>query len=411
MSPSRRPGGPRLTTARGLAAQCLLRVDEGAYANLAVPGMLERSRLSDRDRAFVTELVYGTVRMRRACDWLVDPHLRSPVDPTVRALLRLGAYQLAFAGTPAHAGVSATVDEAPYRARGLVNAVLRQVARRLPPAWPDLATELSYPDWIVATLERDLGPSVAHAALRSMNEAATVVERPDGYIQDPASQAVARYAAGHCPAGGTVVDLCAAPGGKTTLMAAGAGGEDGERGRPRRVVAMDIRPARVRMIGRNAARLGLSRVVAVTADGRLPPLRPAGADVVLVDAPCSGLGALRRRPDARWRIAEASVAELASLQQSLLAAAMGLVRPGGVLVYSVCTLTAAETVGVDEWMAHRYPDAVPLAGPVDPSVGKPSAGLAEPWAAWGRGSLLLPQRAGTDGMFCLGLRIGSRAGG
>src|SRR5206468_9683539 len=130
-----------------------------------------------RDRHFVTELVYGTTRMRRACDWLVGRFVDRPLDPDVRAALRLGAYQLHFLGTPPHAAVSATVDAAPKRARGLVNAVLRKVANATSagdPEWPDDATRLSYPDWIVARLVDDLGSKPALDALDQMNQAASV---------------------------------------------------------------------------------------------------------------------------------------------------------------------------------------------------------------------------------------------
>ncbi len=127
-------------------------------------------------------------------------------------------------------------------------------------------------------------------------------------------------------------------------------------------------------------------MAALAADGTRPPFRPATFDRVLVDAPCSGLGVLHRRADARWRIDAASVERLAALQLDLVLAAADLVRPGGLLVVSVCTLTAAETTGVDEALATRRPDLVPLAPPGDP------------WVPWGRGALLLPQAEGTDGM-------------
>ncbi|TMM11506.1 MAG: hypothetical protein E6G01_17155 [Actinobacteria bacterium] len=139
-------------TSRRVALDALVRIEHGAYANLALPALLARSGLSRRDRAFATELVYGTTRMRRACDWLLDPYVRRALDDDVRAALRLGTYQLALAGTSPHAAVAATVDAAPQRARGLVNAVLRKVASALPPEWPDDATELSYPDWVVERL-------------------------------------------------------------------------------------------------------------------------------------------------------------------------------------------------------------------------------------------------------------------
>src|SRR5918998_4992109 len=175
--------------ARAVARDALLRIDEGAYANLALPAMLERSGLSDRDRRFATELVYGTTRMRRACDFLVDRFVLRPLDPPTRAVLRLGAHQLHHLRTPAHAAVSATVAVAPPRARGLVNAVLRRVADT-PVEWPDDATRLSYPDWVVARLTEDLGREDALAALAAMDRPAEPVERADGYVQDRASQLV-----------------------------------------------------------------------------------------------------------------------------------------------------------------------------------------------------------------------------
>jgi 16S rRNA (cytosine967-C5)-methyltransferase len=134
--------------ARRLAVDALVRIDSGgAYANLTLPPMLERSGLSDRDRAFVTELVYGTTRMRRSCDWLVDRFLPDPsrVDPTARAWLRLGAFQLAFLDTPPHAAVGATVEAAPKKLKGLCNAVLRKVSTSLPVTWPDEGTVSASP--------------------------------------------------------------------------------------------------------------------------------------------------------------------------------------------------------------------------------------------------------------------------
>ena len=145
------------------------RIDaEGAYANLALPAALERSGLDPRDRRFVTELVYGTTRMRRACDFLVDRYLAQPPTGRARNTLRLGAYQVAFAGVPAHAAVSETVAVAPKSVRGLVNAVLRKVATD-PVRWPDDAVRLSVPDWVVERLAADLGAEQALAALEAMS--------------------------------------------------------------------------------------------------------------------------------------------------------------------------------------------------------------------------------------------------
>ncbi|HUS61423.1 MAG TPA: transcription antitermination factor NusB [Acidimicrobiales bacterium] len=362
---------------RRVALAALEELDTGAYLNLSLPARLSRSSMTDRDRRFVTHLVYGTARMKRACDWLVDRFLVRDVEPSVRATLRLGAYQLVYLGTPAHAAVSATVEVAPSKAKGLVNAVLRRVAADLPPAWPDDATRLSYPDWIIERLRADLGEVDALAALEAMNVPAEVTTRADGYVQDLASQWVAGLVGAQ--AGERVLDLCAAPGGKATLLA-----QTGAQ-----VVASEVSLVRSRLVGENA-RTTASALSIVTADGRRSPFRPSSFDRVLVDAPCSGLGVLRRRPDARWRKAESDLTGLVSLQRELIGAALELVRPGGTVVYSVCTVTRAETVDIDAWVRAEHPGLEVVEPPV------------APWRPWGSGAILLPQDAGTDGMWVTG---------
>jgi 16S rRNA (cytosine967-C5)-methyltransferase len=367
------------TSARQLALDALDRIETGgAYANLLMPDLLALSGLEPRDRHFATELVYGTTRMRRACDLLVDRFLTRDLDVRVRNALRLGAYQLHFLEMAPHAAVGETVEVAPKAARGLVNAVLRRVAST-PVVWPDDATRLSYPDWVVATMRADLGDDDGSRALEVMNTAPPVSEREDGYVQDLASQWVA--AAVGAEPGERVLDLCAAPGGKA-LVLAGTGAA---------VIASDIRAARARQIAANAR--GRADLPVVTADGLRPPFGPASFDRVLVDAPCSGLGALRRRPDARWRLDAAAPERLAGIQVGLLEAALPLVRPGGHLVYSVCTLTDAETTAVDARLAAGHPEL---------TCEPPPDG---PWRKRGRGALLLPQDADTDGMFLLHLRV------
>lgn len=424
-----RGGGPatpttptrRALTARGVAISVLVEVGRGERANEVLPALLTASTLDQRDRSFATELVYGTLRMRRACDWLVDRFARGELEPSVRAAARLGAYQLAFMRVPTYAAVSATVDESPRRARGLLNVVLRRIGELAdagPLTWPDLGTELSYPDWVIKRLSEDLGRERALAALVQMNSAASAQVRDDGYIQDPGSQAVGEVVAGWWddtggagrprqergegeqapgeasrlqprvatgPGRGVLVDLCAAPGGKATFLA---------RHAPL-VVACDISPRRANRVAANVARLGLGNVAVAVADGNVAPFRPGSCGAVLVDAPCSGLGVLRRRPDARWRVRPEDVGRLARLQRELLASAASLVAPGGLLAYSVCTLTREETAGVGEWLAN---DKGPGAGwDVLPPPGPP-------WEPLGRGALLLPQSAGTDGMYLIGLR-------
>ncbi len=159
-------------------------------------------------------------------------------------------------------------------------------------------------------------------------------------------------------------------------------------------MAADARPGRVGLVVTNASRLGLDdgRLVALAADGTRPPFRAASFDKVLLDAPCSGLGALRRRPDARWRITEGDVQNLAALQHRLVDAALDVLRPGGELTYSVCTLTRLESQGVDRHLSDAHPEleALPVPG--------------APWRPLGRGALLLPQSADTDGMYLLRMR-------
>ena len=229
-------------TARGVAISALVAAEEGERANLVLPRMLSVSGLDERDRGFATELAYGALRMCRACDWLVGQFAKGELEPTVRAAARAGAYQLAFMRVPAYAAVSATVAECPSRARPLLNAVLRRIADLVaggPIRWPGPGTKLSYPDWVLARLGEDLGAERALAALQQMNQAASPSTRPDGYIQDAGSQAVGEYVAGLLAGRpGPVLDLCAAPGGKTTFLAHGSPF----------VVGADVAPARVALV-------------------------------------------------------------------------------------------------------------------------------------------------------------------
>jgi len=365
---------------RRVAADVLARVEQGAWANAALDAALSRATLSGPDRALATALVFGVLRRRRACDWLIDAELRREVELSVRIALRIGAYQLVFLGQPPYAAVDTAVATAPRRAAGLVNAVLRRIAAADALSWPSPAVELSYPDWIVERLTKDLGEREALGALAAMDEPGAAALGTGGAHQDLASQWVA--AAVPHPAGGIVVDLCAAPGGKA--LAVGTG--------PSLVAAVERRPGRARRLARRARRDDDALVVLV-ADGRFPPLRQGIAAAVLVDAPCSGLGALRRRPDARWRLDPGAPERLSQLQRELVEGSLGLLEPGGTLVYSVCTLTRVETEEVDAWVAARFPSLRPL-----PRLGPP-------WQERGRGEIILPQTAGTDGMYLLRLTM------
>lgn len=364
--------------ARQVAVDALRRIDEGAYANIVVPALLDQGDLRPADRRFVTDLVYGTTRRRRAVDGIVDRFVNVTPDPPTRRLLRLGAYQLVYGGVAPHAAVSETVSLAPRRTRGFVNAVLRRVAALarevttmgdVPGPWASPWAALSYPDWLAESLVADLGHQDALAALERMNEAPPVRTRSDGYVQDLASEWVAH--AVEAADRETIIDLCAAPGGKTTAMA--AHGAD--------IVAADVRPARARLTVANIDRLGSTAAVCI-ADGRRPPFRPGSADAVLLDAPCSGLGALRRRPDARWRISRVDIDDLIVLQRDLLTAAAELVRPDGRLVFSVCTMLDAESFDHATPKGFIVDDAVPIGT----------------WRAVRQGWRVLPHDADTDGM-------------
>jgi len=364
---------------RRLAIAAIVRIDdEGAYANVVLPKMLADSGLDRRDRGFATELVYGSTRMKRRLDHLVDRFLLEPPPPSARAALRVGAHQMLHLDTPPHAAVSATVAAAPKRFRGLVNAVLRKVATAVETGvqFPSAGIELSYPDWIIERLTTDLGPERGHAALETMNSPAGVHARDDGYVQDPSSQAVA--AAVPVARGDLVLDVCAAPGGKATALA----------GRGARVVAGDQRLGRAGLVMANKAALALDDLHVVQSDGTAPPHPDGSFDAVLVDAPCSGLGALRRRPDARWRIQPTDVEELAGLQRRILLASASLVRSGGTLVYSVCTLTRAESTEVVASASSALAELGFL--PDLPDTGG--------WAPYGDDTLVLTPQPGADGM-------------
>ncbi|MCB1257779.1 MAG: hypothetical protein KDB26_11775, partial [Microthrixaceae bacterium] len=350
-SPSTDPG----VGSRRIAGEVLVRVDvDGAYSNLALRHALDSAGLETADAKLVTDLVYGTLRMRRSVDYLIGRFLVTDPPPTARAFLRLGAYQLVFRpDIPAYAAVSATVSAAPKRFRPLCNAVLRKITKA-PVKYPSIGDELSYPDWIIEVLVDDLGRERGLEALREMNSPAAQIRREDGYTQDKASQLVAE-AIGAQP-GDVVADLCAAPGGKSTGIAASGAF----------VVASDSSPTRTGLLAKNAARYGNERVGVYCADALKPALKPGSADKVLLDAPCSGLGVLRRRPDARWRLEPEAPARLAEIQKEMISAAVGLLKPDGELIYSVCTLTAVETIGVDEFVQRELPQLEPIEAPGGP---------------------------------------------
>jgi 16S rRNA (cytosine967-C5)-methyltransferase len=366
--------------------------EEGAYADRAFRSAA--AGLDERDRALARRLAFGAVQRRRTLDHAIEELGKRRVeklDPPVRAALRLGAYQLGFVdGVPRYAAVNESVElvrrAGLERAVAFTNAVLRRLAEglhelleALPEETPrEAALKNSYPDWIADVWWRDLGRNDALALMRAQNEPTELVVRlvrgevegrrdgqvptawhvdrideealADGRIwpQSRGSQ-LAGLAVG-ARAGERTLDLCAAPGGKATMLAGD-------------VVAVEVNEARARELEDAVRRVGASTVQVVRADGRDLPAELRYFDRALVDAPCSGLGVLSQRPDLRWR-----AEPLPGLQLELLRAAAERVRSGGTIVYSVCTINADESEAVveasklevdatlaDEWPQFRHP--------------------------------------------------------
>ncbi len=360
-------------TARQVAYEVVRRVfEEGAYADRAFRS--EAKGLDERDRRFAMQLAYGTVQRVRTLDHAIGTLGRRPVrklDPPVRAALRLGAYQLGFAGgVPQHAAANESVElvrrAGLERAVGFTNAVMRRLTagiRELLDALPESTPEQaalrhSYPDWIAETWWREWGRDDALALMRAGNESQETVVRvgpaaPDElggepvpgfprarrveYVADEwlASGLARPHSLGSQLAGDAVgvrpgervLDLCAAPGGKTLQLAEVAG----------EVVAVELNAGRARELEETLARHRAANVRVVQADARELPHDLGWFDRILVDAPCSGLGVLASRPDLRWR-----AGPLPELQLELLRAAVERLAPGGTITFSVCTLHAAE---------------------------------------------------------------------
>jgi len=368
-----------VSPARRAAYEVLLRVFEhDAYADRVFRTAAEG--LDERERAFAHRLAYGSVQRVRTLDYAIEELGKRPVrklDPPVRASLRLGAYQLGYTETAPHAAANESVELVRRarleRAVPFTNAVMRRLAAGIRPlldGLPDGPLKESYPDWIDDVWVRDLGRADALALMRAMNEPLETVVRlvrgdppasaeptdvPGAYRVDrvddlavaegriwPQSRGsqLAGLVVGSRD-GERVLDLCAAPGGKTTQL----------RGD---VTAVELDPHRASELRENVARLGAASVTVVEADGTALPPELDGFDRALVDAPCSGLGVLAQRPDLRWR-----AEPLPELQLALLRSAAERVRAGGTIVYSVCTPNADENEAVVDASGLRV---VPLGG-------------------------------------------------
>jgi 16S rRNA (cytosine967-C5)-methyltransferase len=440
--------GP-VSQARYEALRILVRVEEDrAFADIVLEHALEQARLDARDAGLCTELVYGTLRWRRHLDWRLGPYLNRPLDkldPWVRSLLRLTAYQIFFLDrVPRWAAVDEAVSLAKLKSRKpgppeFVNAVLRALTRAAgAPPLPALPVEAaavrcSFPDWIATRWIARYGEVTAEALMLASNERppttlrantlritrdalaarlrdeelaqtrpttlapeGLVVERgtvgrwsafTEGWctVQDEASMLVARLL--DPQPGDVVADACAAPGTKATHMA--------ELMKNRgRIIAMDPQAARLKLVARAASRLGINIIQAHTGGVAALASRWRGkCDRVLVDAPCSNLGVLRRNPDVKWRRTEEDLRRLQGKQRTIIDAAASMVRPGGWLVYATCSLEPDENEAVVAPLLEREAQ-----WQADPPEGFPVAPDAAGYVR------LLPHVHGTDGFTAIRLR-------
>lgn len=437
---------PSATRAREIAFDVALAVaKDGAYANLALPAALGGSGLDERDRGFVTELVYGSLRAQGELDSVIEEATRrapSSLELEVRTLLRLGVYQLLRMRVETHAAVDESVRLAKtrglHRVAGLTNAALRAVAAHPTDYWDRVigqsTTSLhSHPSWIAAEIERALaecdGAGELAAALTAHNQAPLVtlchlpglsvrpaeaqtpyspvgstvsggdptgspgVAEHEARVQDEGSQLAALLLtrARQLRAGERVWDMCAGPGGKTALL----GSEAGHRGAT--VLASEISAHRAALVedSTSAVRARFPGALEVeVSDSRVP--RDERFDRILVDAPCSGLGALRRRPEARWVKTKDSIAGLTTLQESLLRTGLDTLTPGGVLAYVTCSPVVEETTAVVSRVIGNPTGFRLLDTPsiLESIVGSPISGHRR-----GSAVQLWTHRHGTDAMF------------
>jgi len=434
--------GAGVTQARIAAADICAELREGHLLDSAFDR--RTSQLDPRDRRWTRELVYGMLRRRARLDAWLDDRIRggaARLDPDLIDLLRLGAEQLLFMhSVPAYAAIGQTVELSKRRcgigASKLVNAVLRRLDRERAsldtPTIGDpadaLALEFSHPTWLVSRWIARWGAADTRALLAANNAEAPLIARPirtsleqlaasleaagiatavaplvtdslvlEGpvtsltdigafrqglfHLQDPASTLVTRFAA--FPAGTTVADVCSAPGGKAVELARTA----------RAVFASDLSPSRARRIRENVERLQVTNLHAYAANAKEPAI--GAVEGVLVDAPCTGTGTFRRHPDARWRLRVSDLAVMSAVQREILASAAQLVRAGGLLVYSTCSLEPEENDEQVSRFLATHPGWVEEA---------PPAGSVPVETLDGARLRVLPQRDGTDGAFAARLR-------
>ena len=433
---------------RAVAFDVVRRVSEDdAFANLILPKALRKQKLKGRDAAFATEITYGTLRTLGVVDAVIaecSSRGLEDISPAVVDALRLGTYQVLYTRVEPHAAVDTTVRlveaSGEVKAKGFANGIMRTITRTPAKVWLDklapqgeiagIAFKHAHPTWIAESFSRVLGLGELEAALAADSDRPSVhlVARPGeisaeelalmtgneegryspyavymesgdpgqlepvrqglAAVQDEGSQLIARAVCEATLEGedtGRWLDLCAGPGGKAALMGALARIDSAH------VDAVEVSPHRAALIEKTVSDLPVDVHVA---DGRNPGVGE-GFDRVLVDAPCSGLGALRRRPEARWRKAESDITELNQLQFELLSSALNLVRPGGVVIYSTCSPDLRETRGIVDRAVRELGAEELDAHALIPDMG--DVGHEKSVQMW-------PHRHGTDAMFFAALR-------
>ncbi|MFM6980023.1 MAG: transcription antitermination factor NusB [Micrococcales bacterium] len=421
--------------AREVAYELLLAVATAdAYANLLLPKLISRSELDSRDAGFAQELSFGTIRNQIFYDRIIEACANRQVgaiEPAALAVLRIGAHQLLAMRVPSHAALSETVELAKHKLKpvltGFINGVLRRVSEKSREQWltelveaesdsvEKLSIEFSHPSWVIRALKdslqadgkaeqlRDLleqdniAPLVnlvalpgladrddlfdAGASLEGLSPIGAVLPSGDpaklaviatgkARVQDQGSQlaALALVNASEVSDKEEWLDMCAGPGGKAALLAAEAKLQKAE------LVCNELQEHRSKLVAQ-ALKAVNPDVYIRTGDGRdLGADAPDSFDRILLDAPCSGLGALRRRPESRFRRTKADVNQLAKLQQQLLESAFAGLKPGGVLAYVTCSPHLAETAAIVDWALRKYEsqvellDARAILGKVSPQI-------------------------------------------
>lgn len=408
-------------TAREIVYRVLVEVEKGAFANLVLDDFLKNSLLSGKDRALATEIIYGTVKNRSKLDWIIDNLAKniSKLDIKVRVILRMALYQIVFLEkVPASAATNEAVKLAKKMfhqgVAGLVNGILRNYLRNPRQiSWPKAAENpveyleknYSHPAWMLKRWLKRYGFSAVEEMCRFNNEPAAMWVRtntlrhsrealearlemegcrtqrswrvPEGLllidapplyrmksfqdglftVQDESSMLVSHFLRPH--PGQVVLDVCAGPGGKTTHLAQLMENSGS-------ILACDVHEHRLKLIEENAQRLGIKIIKTLLKDATKMENQDQSYELILVDAPCSGLGVLRRRPDSRWRKSEEDINTLAALQVNILENALKLLKTGGRLIYSTCTIEPEENYGVIEQVKRNNPtirslDLIPFA--------------------------------------------------